>query len=90
MACMRTSLFKVAPALLLLAAPTIFSADWPQWRGPGRDGALPSFHEPQTWPERLERKWKINIGLGHSSPIFASGRIYVISRQKDREVVSSA
>ena len=28
-------------------APT----DWPQWRGPGRDGAVASFIEPAAWPE---------------------------------------
>jgi outer membrane protein assembly factor BamB len=80
---------RMARPALLFALPALFAADWPQWRGPGRDGALPSFQEPKAWPERLTRKWKTNVGLGHSSPIFASGRIYVISRQQDREVVSS-
>jgi outer membrane protein assembly factor BamB len=73
----------------LLAAASAFSADWPQWRGPGRDGALTSPSGPQAWPERLNKKWKIAIGQGHSSPIFAAGRIYVLSRQRDREVVSA-
>jgi outer membrane protein assembly factor BamB len=67
----------------------LFAADWPQWRGPGRDGALPSFHEPQAWPERLNRKWKITVGQGHASPVFAEGRIYVLSRRQNRETVSS-
>ncbi|HEV2985684.1 MAG TPA: hypothetical protein VGX46_14920, partial [Vicinamibacterales bacterium] len=35
------------------------TADWPQWRGPSRDGAIASFVEPKSWPERLTRKWKI-------------------------------
>ena len=76
-------------ALLLLAAPALFSEDWPQWRGPRRDGSLPSFQEPKAWPEKLARKWKIPIGPGHSSPIYAAGRIYVFSRQQNSEVISS-
>ena len=74
---------------LSLAAPALFAADWPQWRGPGRDGFLPTFHEPPSWPERLTRKWKITVGEGHASPVFAAGRIYVLSREQDRETVSS-
>jgi outer membrane protein assembly factor BamB len=67
----------------------LFSEDWPQWRGPMRDGSLPSFHEPKVWPEKLAKRWKIPIGLGHSSPIYAASRIYVFSRQQDNEVISS-
>jgi outer membrane protein assembly factor BamB len=74
---------------LLLAATTLFSADWPQWRGPMRDGSLPSFREPKAWPEKLTKRWKIPVGLGHSSPIYAASRIYVFSRQQENEVVSS-
>jgi outer membrane protein assembly factor BamB len=75
--------------LLLFTTPALFCADWPQWRGPARDGSLSSFHEPQAWPERLNRKWKITAGQGHASPIFAAGRIYVLSRRQNRETVSS-
>src|SRR4051794_34480637 len=75
-------------AFLILAAP-LFAADWPQWRGPARDGVVASFREPQAWPARVTRKWKINVGLGHSSPIHAGGKIFVFSRQQDREVLSS-
>jgi outer membrane protein assembly factor BamB len=75
--------------LVLFAAPALYCADWPQWRGPARDGSLPSFREPQAWPERLNRKWKISVGQGHASPVFAAGRIYVLSRRQNRETVSS-
>lgn len=75
--------------LLLIAASALLSAEWPQWRGPARDGALASFHAPQTWPEKLTQKWKVPIGIGHSSPIFAAGRIYVLSRRDGRETVSA-
>lgn len=74
-------------ALLLVASA--LRGDWPQWRGPARDGVVASFREPAAWPERLTRKWKIMVGMGHASPIYAAGRIYIFRRQENREVVSS-
>ena len=71
---------------LLLSLAT--AEDWPQWRGPHRDGVV-ALVEPKAWPEKLERKWKIEIGEGHSSPILADGKIYLHSRQGDNEVVSA-
>jgi outer membrane protein assembly factor BamB len=80
---------RVKFALLALMAPILLSEEWPQWRGPMRDGSLPSFHEPKVWPEKLSKQWTIAIGKGHSSPIYAASRIYVLSRQQENEVVSS-
>src|SRR5215831_3741779 len=64
------------------------SSDWTQWRGPNRDGVLPSFAQPSVWPETLKPIWKVTIGVGHSSPVVAGGRVYVHSRQQEEEVVS--
>jgi outer membrane protein assembly factor BamB len=72
-------------AILLGAA---WAQDWPQWRGPNRDGIAAGFTEPKTWPEKLTLKWKVDVGEGHSSPVAAEGRIYVHTRQGDREVVT--
>ena len=72
-------------ALFLTAA---WAADWPQWRGPNRDGVVAGFSEPKAWPEKLTLKWKVSVGEGHSSPVVAGGNIYVHSRQGEREVVS--
>ncbi len=80
---------RSGPALLIAAcAACCFAQDWPQWRGPNRDGVVASFTEPEAWPERLKLKWKVEVGEGHSSPITAEGRIYIHTRQKEREVVS--
>jgi outer membrane protein assembly factor BamB len=65
------------------------TADWPQWRGPSRDGAIASFVEPKSWPERLTRKWKIDVGLGYASPVLVGSRVYVFSRQGDNEVLQA-
>lgn len=62
--------------------------DWPQWRGPGRDGIIPAFQEPKVWPAQLKKAWEATVGTGHSSPLVAGRRIYLLSRQDDQEVVS--
>src|SRR5580658_1780492 len=73
-------------ASLLVAA---CAEDWPQWRGPHRDGVAAGFPEPKAWPEKLTLKWKVAVGEGHSSPVVADGRIYIHARQGDREVVAA-
>jgi outer membrane protein assembly factor BamB len=76
--------------LLLLAGFALAqSEDWPQWRGPHRDGVLSPAAAPASWPEHLKAKWKITVGEGHSSPIFAGGRIFVFTRQLGKEVATS-
>lgn len=62
--------------------------DWPQWRGPSRDGVVTSFTPPKNWPDKLKTIWKTAVGIGHSSPVVVGGRIYLLSRQQENEVVS--
>jgi outer membrane protein assembly factor BamB len=71
--------------ILLLAAFTLMAADWTEWRGPHRDGIVSE--EPPSWPEKLNLKWKTEVGIGHASPIMAGGSIYDFARQGDQEVV---
>src|SRR5579863_2341369 len=68
---------------------TVFlqGADWPQWRGPNRDGVVAG--EPAAWPEKLNLKWKIAVGEGHASPILAGASAYVFTRLNDAETISS-
>jgi outer membrane protein assembly factor BamB len=63
------------------------SVDWTQWRGPNRDGAVASFVEPKTWPAMLNRKWKVEVGLGYASPLVVGNRIYMFARQGPNEVM---
>ena len=64
-------------------------ADWPQWRGPNRDGAIASFTEPKSWPEKLTRQWKVEVGLGYASPVLVGGRVYLFSRQGENEILQA-
>jgi outer membrane protein assembly factor BamB len=64
-------------------------ADWPQWRGPNRDGVVASFVEPKSWPDQLTKKWKVDVGLGYSTPVLVGGRVYMYSRRDDNEVMTA-
>jgi outer membrane protein assembly factor BamB len=77
---------KTTCAVLSLASfALLIAADWPEWRGPKRDGTLNA--EPKAWPEKLKLKWKIDVGEGHSSPILAGGSVYAFARQNGQEIV---
>ena len=71
------------------ALVTAQSADWPQWRGPNRDGVVASFVDPRVWPEQLTKRWTIDVGLGYASPVLVGGRLFVYSRQNDDEVLQA-
>ncbi len=88
----RTATILLA-ALALVAigeAPSVARAeslDWPQWRGPQRDGRVPGLRARSAWPEALVPAWKLPVGTGHSSPIVGGGRVYQHSREGEDEVV---
>jgi outer membrane protein assembly factor BamB len=67
----------------------VSSRDWPQWRGPTRDGSIPAFTVPAIWPERLTLKWTIDVGLGHSTPVVVGDRVYMFSRIGGDEVLAA-
>ena len=73
--------------LILLAAGPSLAGDWPQWRGPNRDGSTGDLFVPQTWPKTLKEEWRVTVGVGHSSPLLANGKIYLHTRQGEEEVV---
>ncbi|MEO8682527.1 MAG: PQQ-binding-like beta-propeller repeat protein [Vicinamibacterales bacterium] len=65
------------------------SADWPQWRGPNRDGAVTSWVEPKAWPAALSARWKVPVGLGYATPIVVGDRVFVFTRQDAEEVLQA-
>lgn len=78
----------VIMALVIAASVQMATTqDWPQWRGPNRDGVTSGFTAPKAWPEKLKPVWKITVGAGHSSPLVVAGKIYQHVRQDGNEVV---
>ncbi len=76
-----------AAGLTVVVAGQKPSPDWPQWRGPNRDGTLATFVEPKTWPDQLTRRWKVEVGTGYATPIVVGIRVYGFSRQQENEVM---
>jgi outer membrane protein assembly factor BamB len=81
----RISLTLIA---VLLTVSSSF-AQWPQWRGPNRDGKVAAEHVPASWPAKLSPKWTHNVGEGYSTPVVSGGRIFVHGRQDPDEVVTA-
>ena len=77
----------VAAALTQIVDGQNAGGDWPQWRGPNRDGTLATFTEPKAWPDTLTRRWKIDVGTGYATPIVVGNRVYAFSRQDENEVM---
>ena len=75
--------------LAALAAVTQVAAaqNWPQWRGPNRDGAVMAFDEPASWPSILTKQWQVEVGLGYATPLLVGDRIFMYTRQDGDEVM---
>jgi outer membrane protein assembly factor BamB len=82
---MKIALKQMA-ALVLVCWATVAAAradDWPQWRGPNRDGVSHEKGLLGEWPpEGPKVVWHIDdLGDGYSTPAVAEGRLYVIANQ---------
>lgn len=67
-------------ALMSAAAVAVTGAsDWPEWRGPSRDGRSSETNLPSSWsPTGQNLAWRIPIG-GRSSPVTFGNRLYILS-----------
>jgi len=65
------------------------AADWPQLRGPDRNGISKERGLLKEWPEAgPPLAWRTaGLGGGYSAPSIAAGRIYGMSNRGDEEVV---
>jgi outer membrane protein assembly factor BamB len=87
---MRTRLPCCLAAALLLSLPLTAqdparkTYDWPQWRGPHRDGISRETGLLTKWPEDGPKLlWTTKkIGRGYSSVVVAGGRIFTVSDRK--------
>ncbi len=82
---MSRALTTAVLSAAMTAGAVAQAPSWPQWRGPARDGVA-TFDAPLTWPASLTKVWEAQVGLGHSSPVIASGKVVVHTREGAREV----
>src|SRR3569623_494029 len=77
-------------SLLCFAAAlaTLRAADWPQWRGPSRDGHAPeSGVIIQSLPEEPKVVWKVKAGPGLASPIVCGDWVIQFDAADKQETV---
>lgn len=77
---LQKNFFGVIIVTLLICISAV-AADWPQWRGPNRDGIWREKGIVKRFDTRqLPVRWRTKISNGYSGPTVADGRIYVTDR----------
>ena len=75
----------------LLSAALLTAADWPQWRGPTRDGQFTG----AAWPQKLDTNhlqqiWRAELGPSYSGPIVSGDRVFTTeTKDKKFEIVTA-
>ncbi len=84
----RFVLCSLAILPLLLALPLLAeSTDWPQYRGPSRDGISPEVGLLDPWPEGGPKVlWRKSIGSGFSGLTASGGRLFTMMSADGKEV----
>ncbi|MBW3600720.1 MAG: PQQ-binding-like beta-propeller repeat protein, partial [Planctomycetes bacterium] len=85
---LSSGVFVVLPRSLCFSAvifsfacPIALADDWPQWRGPQRDGVWREDGIVEHFEsEQLPHVWRVPIGPGYSGPTVADGRVFVTDR----------
>lgn len=85
------TLLSVGVVMVCFATETVAQgqANWPQWRGPNRDGISKETGLLKQWPaEGPPLAWKTTgAGRGYSSMAISNGRLFTMGLRGDREFV---
>jgi outer membrane protein assembly factor BamB len=58
------------------------AADWPEWRGAGRQGLWTERGVlDRIPPQGLQVKWRVPVGAGYSGPAIAAGRVFLLDHR---------
>lgn len=90
---LRKAPFSLIPTLLLslvltplvaTASPSPAPGDWPEWRGPKRDGISTESGWSTDWPKSGPKVlWTADVGVGFSACAVADGRVYTMGNIDD-------
>lgn len=75
--------FLATFAATLLLNSALHAGDWPQWRGPHRDGVSAEKGLRGSWPkEGPPLAWQVSdLGGGYSTPAVVGDRLYVLGNE---------
>src|ERR1700722_15850698 len=79
----RLSLTAVASFTAFFLATCLLASDWPQWRGPERNGISKETGLLNAWPKDGPKLfWQVNdIGYGYLTPAVVGERLYLVSNK---------
>ena len=80
---MKPLIHAVLTGLFLCTHGCLLAEDWPQWRGPQRNGISQEKGLLKEWPAGGPKLiWKLSdIGSGYSTPAVAHERLYILSNE---------
>ncbi len=74
----------------LFATGPAAAADWPQFRGPQRDGTSTETGLATVWPQTgPQQLWRVEIGEGYSGIVVVDGRLLTMFAAGEDEVLAS-
>lgn len=74
--------------VIVFSISPLQAEDWPQWRGPGRDGVWREKGVVDKFDsDQIDIKWRRPIGSGYSGPTVADGRVFVTDRVGEPEQI---
>jgi len=74
--------------VVLVLCSAARAADWPQWRGPARNGLSSETGLNWAWgPAGPRRLWTAQVGQGFSSVAVSGGRLYTMGNDGSRDSV---
>jgi outer membrane protein assembly factor BamB len=73
----KRPIWYLSTIFVLLSAGTASAANWPQFRGPQRDGTSTETGLLRSWPDGgPEVLWETEVGQGYSSAAIYDGKVY--------------
>lgn len=85
------SISQTRSALLVVLIPVgaCLGGDWPQWRGPERNGISRETGWLERWPAGTAPRvaWRAAVGKGHSSVAVRGGRVYTMGWDGEQDTV---
>jgi len=78
----------ILQTVLIFVSTSASGNDWPQWRGPQRNGISEEKSWSDTWPANGPKAaWKANVGLGFSSFVVKDGRAFTLGYADGQDTV---
>ncbi len=72
---------SVSIIFFLFSSLFVFSQEWPDWRGPNRDGIWNETGIVEKFASKhIAHKWSVPVSSGYSGPTVAQGRVYITDR----------